>query len=105
MMVHVPLDAGESVVGAWRLVNRRFCLRACRCLAEVERVANLVKPLVAGPDLDEEFRDRCDPGVAPSRWRARPVHIAAVVLVVGIQHDAIGLGHNLDVPVRGSGMG
>ena len=37
VMMHVPLDAGESVVGAWRLVNRRFCLRACRCLAEAER--------------------------------------------------------------------
>ena len=40
----------------------------------------------------------CAPQVLLPAGGARVRCIAAVVLVVGIQHDAIGLGHNLDVP-------
>eukprot|EP00964_Phaeocystis_antarctica_P023236 scaffold13003_cov70-Phaeocystis_antarctica.AAC.2 len=86
----LPLEA-EIVLGDWPLVD----LRAGQTSALVVHVGD--HELKTRPDLDEEARSI---RVSLGRWRALPVHVANILVPapVGVQHDTIGRGKDLDVP-------
>ena len=86
-----PREVLDTVLGGRRLVD----LRARQTSALVCHVGD--HELKARPDPDEEVR--CV-RVSLGRWRAFPVHVAIVLVTasVGVQHDAIERGVDVDIP-------